>query len=43
VISEWLKVMLEEIERKRIERDAEIAEAQRRHQETPESAAPQSA
>ena len=33
MISEWLQVMLEEIERKRIERDAAVAEEQRRQLE----------
>jgi len=36
MISEWLRVMLEEIERKRIERDEALAEARRRQLESVE-------
>ena len=35
MISEWLQVMLEEIERKRAEREQALAEERRRQLETP--------
>jgi hypothetical protein len=40
MMSEWMKVMLEEIERKRIEEDQALLEEKRREQEGGAEAAP---
>jgi hypothetical protein len=40
MMSEWMKVMLEEIERKRIEEDQALLEQKRREQEGGAEAAP---